>query len=81
MLLFPPLPASSRVRRSRARSPARPPKTKGSPTAKPEGRVTGNVTDYEVLIMLDPELPDERRRAIHEQAQQALGEMQRLDGE
>ena len=24
---------------------------------------------------------DERRRAIHEQAQQALGEMQRLDGE
>jgi small subunit ribosomal protein S6 len=44
--------------------PARPPKTKGSPTAKPEGRVTGNVTDYEILIMLDPELPDERQEEI-----------------
>jgi hypothetical protein len=29
----------------------------------------------------EPRSLDERRRAIHEQAQQALGEMQRLDGE
>ena len=29
----------------------------------------------------EPGSIEERRRAIHEQAQQALGEMQRLDGE
>jgi small subunit ribosomal protein S6 len=38
------------------RLPARPPET--------EGRRFGNVTAYEILLMLDPELPEERQAEV-----------------
>jgi small subunit ribosomal protein S6 len=44
--------------------PARPTQTEGSDT--------GNVTDYEILLMLDPDLPDERQNEIVSRARELV---------
>src|SRR5712691_2630733 len=47
------------------RLPARPPETEGR-------EEIGSVTDYEILLMLDPELPDERQNEIVSRAREAI---------
>jgi len=47
------------------RLPARPTQTEGS-------EVFGSVTDYEILLMLDPELPEERQTEIVTRAREAI---------
>ncbi|HMI29911.1 MAG TPA: 30S ribosomal protein S6 [Gaiellaceae bacterium] len=61
MLHWPPLPAPSSRRFPELRSPTRPIQTRGR-------EVSGNVVAYEILLMLDPELPEKRQEEIVKRA-------------
>src|SRR6266571_3218707 len=65
MLHWPPLPASPSRRFPELRSPARPIQTRGR-------EVSGNVVAYEILLMLDPELPEKRQEEIVKRAQELV---------
>src|SRR5919198_3089203 len=65
MLHWPPLPASSSRRLPERRWPARPIQTRGR-------EVSGNVVAYEILLMLDPELPEGRQEEIIKRARELV---------
>src|SRR5438874_4570803 len=65
MLHWPPLPASPSRRFPELRSPARPIQTRGR-------EVSGNVVAYEILLMLDAELPEKRQEEIGKRAQELV---------